>query len=540
MAVLIATSTAKKVFNKSLIKIGSTKECDFIVNIGKEMLLVQYSVARGKYIVANKFQNPRILFKDTPFTGAVILENAIKFEIADSNEYIIIKNVELQQEKNEEIPMQADINNSSQAIATVVYTEQELKNIYGENTDTKVKEKIEQHKAELEAQRAPIIKEVGFAINDIKNRLSLNNRSSVFVNIALFCSSVVTAFGVSNFITGLKIEETANFINLPTNIKILALFTFLVFGLALMMKQSAFLYFQNKKFTQAGNQSAQMFLGTVGSIFFIGIYAINLIYYLSINPLFSVLMSLFFVGLTVSLALAGGYFKCAGHFLAYELDKYEFREDFEGILNNYRLWIEKYINILSPNKIETLKDKLFNLQLKSYGEIILGILTAPFLAYGVSNTLAMCFPEAAGWIRISGLRFSPVFLTLATFMIIFAFFSFVNAFLNVRKIQASQVIKHDGFSDYLKHGVEILGIQAIRKLESEKNRCFIIACSIIFIEFTMNMSFFAGEIGGDLQGLLLSIIAALVPTSLLIAETYMLSQTKFDISAIEDLLVKKD
>ena len=68
------------------------------------------------------------------------------------------------------------------------------------------------------------------------------------------------------------------------------------------------------------------------------------------------------------------------------------------------------------------------LQLKSIGEIFLGILTAPFLAYGVSNTLAMCFPEAAGWIRISGLRISPVFLVLATFMIIFAFFAFVNAF----------------------------------------------------------------------------------------------------------------
>ena len=180
------------------------------------------------------------------------------------------------------------------------------------------------------------------------------------------------------------------------------------------------------------------------------------------------------------------------------------------------------------------------MQLKSYGEIALGILTAPFLAYGVSNTLAMCFPEAAGWIRISGLRFSPVFLTLATFMIIFAFFSFVNAFLSVRKIQASDIIKHDGFNDYLKHGVEILGIQGVKKLESEKVRCFIIGCAIIFIEFTMNMSYFAGEIGGDLQGLLLSVIAALVPTALLIAETYMLSQTKFDICVIEDLMDKKD
>ena len=102
------------------------------------------------------------------------------------------------------------------------------------------------------------------------------------------------------------------------------------------------------------------------------------------------------------------------------------------------------------------------------------------------------------------------------------------------------MIKHDGFSDYFNHGVEILGIQAVRKLDSEKARSLAIGCAIIFIEFTMNASYFSTEIGGDLQGLLLSLIAALVPTSLLIAETYMLSQTKFEISALSDLLAKKD
>ncbi len=535
MAILIATSTQKKVLSKSLITIGSTSDCDFVVDIGKEKLLIQYSVARGKYIVANKFKNPRILFKDTPFMGAVLLESAIKFDIADSNDYIIIKVVDLKQEKPEEVQ-----EISEPQISDVIYTEQDMKNIYGQNADVSTKEKIEKQKVELEAKRAPIIKEVGFAINDIKNRLALNNRASLFVNIGLFCASLISAFGVSNFITGLKIEEASNFISLPTNIKILVLFTFLVFALALAMKQASFLYFQNKRFTQTGSIQAQNFLASASILFFIGVYVINLVYYLNINSAFAILISLFFVGLTAGLALAAGYFKCSGHFLAYELDKYEYREDFEGVLNSYRLWVEKFINSITANKIEHLKDKMFNLQIKSYGEIILGILTAPFLAYGVSNTLAMCFPEAAGWIRISGLRFSPVFLTLATFMIIFAFFSFVNAFLSVRKIQASQVIKHDGFSDYLKHGVEIYGIQAVKKLESEKTRCFIIACAIIFIEFTMNMSFFAGEIGGDLQGLLLSVIAALVPTSLLIAETYMLSQTKFDICVIEDLMDKKD
>ena len=56
----------------------------------------------------------------------------------------------------------------------------------------------------------------------------------------------------------------------------------------------------------------------------------------------------------------------------------------------------------------------------------------------------------------------------------------------------------------------------------------------------MNTSYFCTEIGGDLQGILLSVIAASVPTALLMAETYMLSQTKFDVLAINDLLAKRD
>ena len=255
---------------------------------------------------------------------------------------------------------------------------------------------------------------------------------------------------------------------------------------------------------------------------------------------FALFISLFFVGIMATLAISCGYFKCNNSEWSATLNKFEYREDFEAVLKAYRLWIERYINSLSRTKIRNIKDRLFNLQLKSAGEIIVGILTAPFLAYGVSNTLAMCFPEAAGWIRISGLRFSPIFLVLATFLIIFAFFGFVSAFTASKKIQASQVIKQDGFSDYRQHSVNIFGLEGVRKLTLDKNRYLAIACSIIFIEFSMNVSYFMTEIGGDLQGIALSLIAALVPTALLIAETLMLSQTQFDIYACDELLAKID
>ena len=201
---------------------------------------------------------------------------------------------------------------------------------------------------------------------------------------------------------------------------------------------------------------------------------------------------------------------------------------------------ERFANSLSATIIRNIKDKSFMLQLKSAGEILLGICTAPFLAYGVSNTLAMCFPEAAGWIRISGLRFSPVFLVLATVMIVFAFFAFVNAFTCNKKIQSSNVLKTDGFSNYLQHGVEIFGLEGIRKLNTEMRQSFTIGLCIIFIEFSMNVSYFMQEMGGDLGGMALSFLAALVPTAILIAETYMLSATKFSIFACDGLTDKID
>ena len=59
---------------------------------------------------------------------------------------------------------------------------------------------------------------------------------------------------------------------------------------------------------------------------------------------------------------------------------------------------------------------------------------------------------------------------------------------------------------------------------------------VIFIEITMNSTYFIGVMGDDIQGMLLSFVAALVPTAILIAETTILGNTKFDIIVKEELL----
>ncbi len=503
MIITLTSKNNEKTFtDKELINIGSNPSCDFVVDMGSEVVLtLQCDSQAKKCTLLNTFNSQNVLFKGQPLAQRIEIEKVCKLMSAVNDEFISIK-----------------------------ITEQQS---YEVNP-------IEQKKAEIEKARVGVVKKTGFVINDLKTKLTLNYRASIFLHISMILTSLVTAFGVSNYLTGLEIEETKNFIHLPTNIKILVAFTLVVYGLCLILKQGVYLYLQNKEKTTATSVVAQNFMLLSTGLFFTGIYFINLLYYLNVNVIFSVLVSFFFVGLAVIVAMACGYFKYTGHKMTYTLDQNEYREDFEVVLNEYRQWIEKYINSMSKTKLANIKDKLFNLQLKSIGEMILGFITAPFLAFGVSNTLAMCFPEAAGWIRVSGLRFSPVFLVLATFMIVFAFFAFVNAFFSIRKIQGSNVIKQDGFSNFLTHGVDIYGIQGVRKLESEKVRSLVIGCAIIFIEFTMNTSYFFSEIGGDLQGIFLSVVAALVPTALLIAETYMLSQTKFDIFACEELVAKID
>lgn len=541
MSIIVASKNNKRVFNQEQITIGSDLSCDYVMSIGENFLItLHYREDDHKCVIVNSSGTKKILYRNVPFGERATISTAVKFEIADSDDYLILKIADVT--KQEQIQREAQIAatpNLETKNVNINQSKLQAAPIMN-NSVSDPKELLELRKKGLEEVRTTIVKETGFATFDLKKRISLNTKSANFVNIGMLVTSFVSAFGVSNYLTGLKIEETSNFIQLPININIYILFGIIISALAFVLKQGIFLLYQNKSHKNETANHAQSGLIITSTVFFIAIYVINLLYYINLGAMFAILISAFFVGLNVIMAYAGGYFKNFGHSMSYVLDQYEYREDFEAVMHDYRNWIEKFINNLSQNKLENLKDRLFNLQLKSAGEMLLGILTAPFLAYGVSNTLAQCFPEAAGWVRISGLRFSPVFLVLATFLIIFAFLAFTSAFVSSKKIQGSSVIKQDGFSDYLNHGVNILGLQAVRKLESEKVVAMSIACAIIFIEFTMNVSYFMTNFGDDLQSILLCIIAALVPTALLIAETFMLSQTKFEISAIEDLMAKLD
>ena len=520
MSFSIITKTSEQTFkDKNCVSVSSQNDSDCVLNFGFSFLLsIKYDTVSGKCLLLNVSGSENLLFKGQPLPQQLIVEKMCKIMVKNSDDYIIIK-----------VNKPAD--------STVTTTSQNSSSV---NTITTQLDKM---KAEIEKVRVSIIKQTAYAINDIKHKISMNSKTGILLHIGLFVASVILAFGVSNYFTGLPLKEAGNMIQMPVNIKFLAAFAVILYGIGLILKQGTFLFLQNRIHkANAANSVSEKTLIILSSLFFAGIYVINILYYLTPGAmnLFAILMPLFFTFTCTAIAIGCGYFKCDSIELSKKLNEYEYREDFEQVMQRYRIWIEKFVNSLSHTKINNIENKLFSLQIKSVGEIVLGIMTAPFLAYGVSNTLAMCFPEAAGWVRISGLRISPVFLVLATFLIIFAFFSFVNGFTTNKKIQASNVLKVDGFSDYLQHGTDVFGLQGVKKLDTEMRRSFIIGLCIIFIEFSMNISYFMQEIGGDLGGLLLSCVAALVPTALLIAETYMLSQTKFETYVCDGVLAKYD
>lgn len=524
MAVIISTKYSEKQFgNNDRIKIGSSPDCDFVVEGEDFCLILQYIPSDNSYIAINN-TNSGILFKGQNFSK-VEINSITRFLFPNSSNYLNIKVLPVEKLGNnfakEDSVEKIDLN----------FVE-----------DSSVKSKIEVAKSKIEKIRVAIVSQISQPVNVLKKKISQNNKGAIFTHFALFWACFVCAFAVTNYITGLSIVESADYIHLPTDLKLLFLYSILILGVMLLFKQGMYGWFNSIAGKKSMSKIVQNFFIVASSILMVGVYTINLLYYLDYtkNPTFPILMSMFFVGFAFLLASASAYYKSNGYLLSENLNKFEYRPDFEKIIHEYNNWIGLYINNLSDYKLQYISDRMFKLRIKQFFEILVGILTAPFLAYGVSNTLANCFSEAAGWVRISQMRFSPVFLVLASFLIIFAFFLFVHAFTVGRKIENSDVIKHDGFSNYLLHCTGISGIEGILRATREKNFALYSALIIILIEFTMNVSYFSTEIGQDFYGLFLSLVAALVPTALLIAETFLLSGTQFEIYALEEIKAKAD
>lgn len=553
MKVTITSKNSEKVFNDSnVINIGTAPNCHFKLDLDFDLIISLQKLDNGRWQVVNNFRSDKVLFRGQPIGPSIEIASLCKLMIADTDEYISIKitaagtnpkvvpgSLELANRKNAERIKRAENKRTITMIEDEELNEQDIETLYGKGVGAQTKIKIDRKKADIERRRALITKEIAYKANYLRSKLVQNEIILAFLNFFIIFVPFAMAFILKDII---RLDSLNG--QLQNRILFLVAIGFII--ITLVLKLGQFLTLQNKgkvRVTQSSKAIQSLCLLSGGGIFaaiiLFGLVELSIrVYSLPLLiPQMLIACSFLCIFLGIFAAIIQNTIAETGE----ELDSYESREDFQAIVKDYQQWITLFVNNISRKKLKDISNKIFNLEIKAGIEYVVGVLTAPFLAYGVSQTLAECFPEAAGWIRLAeGFKFSPIFLALAVFMIVFAFHCFATSFATTKRVLASNVIKQDGFSDYNVHGVVLHGVESSKNLKKEAKKFFLIALAVVFIEITMNVSYFIGVMGGDVMGMVLSFVAALLPTAILIMETTMLGNTKFEIIIREELLEKVD
>lgn len=553
MKVTITSKNNEKVFNDSnVINIGTAPNCHFKLNAGFDLLISLQKTETGKWKIVNNFKSDKVLFRGQPIGQSIEIGSLCKLMIADSDEFISIKitsagtnpkivpgSLELANRKSAERLKQAENKKTISMIGDEELNEHDIETLYGKGAGVQTKIKIDRKKTDIERRRALITKEIAYKADYLRQKLAQNELLLSVLNAFIGIVPLTMAYILKDIIA-------FGFSNKALQSRILFLVAVCFIIITFLLKQGQFLILQNKSKNKVSQSS--MLIQRLSMLCSGGLFAVILIFSMAelavhkynlpvLIPQMLILCSF----LCIFLGVFSGFTKNIIAESGEELDSYESREDFQAVVKDYQQWISLFVNNIGRKKLKDIGNKIFELQMFACGEYFLGIITAPFLAYGVSQTLAECFPEAAAWIRLSaGFKFSPIFLVLATFMIIFAFHCFATSFATTKRILASNVIKQDGFSDYNVHGVVLHGVESSKNLKKEAKKFLLIAIAVVVIELTMNVSYFIGVMGGDVTGMLLSFVAALLPTAILIMETTMLGNTKFEIIVREELLEKVD
>ncbi len=554
MKVTITSKNNEKAFSDSnVINIGSMPNCHFKINPGFDLLISLQKIDNGKWQIVNNLKSDKVLFRGQPIGSSIEIGSLCKLMFADSDEFISIKitaagtnpkivpgSLELANRKNAERLKRAENKKTISMIEDEELNEQDIETLYGSGAGVQAKIKIDRKKSDIERRRALITKEIAYKSNYLRQKLGQNEILLSVLNAFIGIVPLTMAYILKDIIAFGFADKA-----LQSRILFLVAICFII--ITCLLKQGQFLVLQNNSKGSKASQSSKLIerlcLTCSGGIFAaVLLFAIAELAVHKYNlPVLIPQMLILCSFLCIFLGVFSGFTKNIIAESGEELDSYESREDFQAVVKDYQQWITLFVNNIGRKKLKDINNKIFNLQIKSYFEYFLGIITAPFLAYGVSQTLAECFPEAAAWIRLSaGFKFSPIFLILATLMIIFAFHCFATSFATAKRVLAAAVIKQDGFSDYSVHGVVLHGVESSKNLKKESKKFFLIAISVVVIELAMNVSYFIGVMGGDVMGMMLSFVAALVPTAILIMETTMLGNTKFEIIVREELLEKVD
>lgn len=552
MKVTITSKNNEKIFGESVsvINIGTASNCHYKLNLPFELVISVQKLDNGKWRIINTSKSNKVLFRGQPIGAGIEIASLCKLMIDGTDEFIGIKitqggtnvkvvpgSLELANRKSAEKIKKIENKKTIASIGDEEINEQDIEILYGKGIGAQTKIKIDKRKEDIERRRALISKEISYKSNDLRAKISQNELILGILNIFILIIPLTMAYILKDVI---RLDSLNG--QLQTRVLFLVSVAFVI--TTALLKQAQFLMLQTNGKRNVNPSTVRIksmcALVSYGTFFVMIAFAVSEIMFHSYQlPVIIPQMILLCAFLCIFLGIFSGFTKNIIAESGEELDSYESREDFQAVVKDYQQWVNLFVNNITKKKLKELSNKIFNLQIMCAAEYILGVITSPFLAYGVSQTLAEALSDP-GITLAGGFRFSPIFLALSTFMIIFAFHCFAVAFSITKRVFASNVIKQDGFSDYNVHGVMIHGVESTKNLKKESKKFFFIAVAVVFVEITMNMSYFLSELGDDVIGMVKAIFAALIPTALLIMETNMVANTKFEIKIREELMEKVD
>ena len=199
-------SIIKEFIEKSTITIGNNGNCD--ITIGEipqgQYIKLVYSNKYNNYVLVNSEKNSDILLNNNTFYKVLVPNNfVINFKYFP-------------------VPILIAVNKEEQKIQTTQNTTYDLFN------------------NDIEQKRINIVKEMGFSVQELKNTISSLNITSFILNCSLIILSIVSAFGMTNFLLGLKVDNNASVLNLTTNVGFLICIAAIVMAVALILKNGVY------------------------------------------------------------------------------------------------------------------------------------------------------------------------------------------------------------------------------------------------------------------------------------------------------------
>ena len=195
--------------NQANITIGNSPSCDIIVSeLGDdEVLKLVYAQKYNNYVLMNVSQSRDILCNNKVFSKILVTP---KFVITT---------------KSTTLP-----------IEVTVFTAVDAKNVSTLTASVAAPHAVHHSDEDMfdndvEKNRIAIIKEIGFKILEFKNNIKSANITNFVLNVAMVILSVVSSFAITNFLLGLKVDNTSSVLNLTTNFGFLVCVTAIVIAI---------------------------------------------------------------------------------------------------------------------------------------------------------------------------------------------------------------------------------------------------------------------------------------------------------------------